>query len=294
MALDESRATVQGRVAIGERRTSANGKTFPAKTDYFVFSHPYDQKLGSAKKFPEMTEIMKKKYGTDKPKEIEIILMNDHPDEVFFSNYLKYKGSICDCHGNGQTAMRIVNDAGDKKEVECNYENCKYRLVQTNNGLMNTCKPTGILTYIMPEAPVSGGVWKTVTHSLESIGRIMGALKKIYALRGTLTGLKVNLKVVIVPMKPKGMATQNVPILELSLPFSWDELATGAGTTIGEFISMKNRPTLSQKPDPKVMQELATACEKEATPVKTEVVKETVTKAEFIDVEVMNSNEFEF
>ena len=93
--------------------------------------------------------------------------------------------------------------------LQCNYETCEFRI---KNG-KNTCKPTGILTFLLPEAPVAGGLWKLVTHSEMSIGKLSGALKNIYDIRGTLKGLKVNIKVVIVQLSIKGQV-QNIPTIE--------------------------------------------------------------------------------
>ena len=258
VSLEKYQNTIQGRVAIGEKNKE---KGYPVKLDYFIFTRPFDSKANLAPRFPEMTEVIKKKYATDKPKKVEVTFVFDHYDEVFYTDYLNYPGKKCNCKGNGRTAMRVINDAGDKKEVPCDYKACQFRMTKTDRGVINTCKPTGILTFMMPEAPVSGGVWKFVTHSEMTIGKISGALKNIYDIRKTLYGLCVNLKVVIVPITIKGQV-QNVPTVEIEVPFSWDQIAEGAGTKIGTLMEARAKyMTLGCAPDPELKKELAKSAE---------------------------------
>ncbi len=257
MALNIYQNTIQGRIAIGEKNKE---KGYPMKLDHFVFTKPFDPKAKMAPKFPEMTEIIKQLYKTDKPKAIKVTLVDHHPDEVFYTDYMNYPGTKCNCKGNGERATR-TNDAGEKKELACNYDACTFRMTKTDRGVINTCKPTGILTFMMPEAPVSGGLWKFTTHSIMSIGKIAGALKNIYAYRKTLFGLQVILKVTMVQINIKG-SSQNVPTVELEVPFSWDELAEGAGTTIGTLMEAKAKYlSLGYAPDPQKMKELSTSAE---------------------------------
>ena len=257
MALNLYQNTIQGRVAIGERNKE---RGFPQKLDYFIFTKPFDPKANLAPKFPEMTEIIKKGYKTDKPKAIKVTLVFDHPDEVFYTDYLNYPGKKCNCKGNGDKAVR-VNDQGDKKEVVCNYDACTFRMTKTDKGVINTCKPTGILTFMIPESPISGGVWKFTTHSIMSIGKIAGALKTIYKVRKTLFGLQVILKVMMVQINIKG-STQNVPTVEIEVPFSWDDLAEGAGTTIGTLMEAQAKHmTLGYAPNPERLKEISMSAE---------------------------------
>jgi len=263
MSLKIFQNTIQGRVAIGEKVTRQNsaGKTvtFPAKLDYFVFTKPFDPKTGVAPKFPAMTKVMTEKYKTDKPKEIEVTFVDHHPDEVFFTNYMNYAGKICNCYGNGEIATR-TDAQGNKKEVKCDYERCEFRQKKTDKGVENTCKPTGILTFLIPEAPVSGGVWKFVTHSIMTIGKISGALRNIASYRKTLYYLRANLKISIVSMLVKG-TQQNIPTVEVELPFSMPEIEAGASTALGTLEEIKKQFNIIDKvlPSPKRMQELASS-----------------------------------
>ena len=257
MALNIYQNTIQGRIAIGEKNKE---KGYPMKLDHFVFTKPFDPKAKMAPKFPEMTAIIKQLYNTDKPKAIKVTLVDHHPDEVFYTDYMNYPGTKCNCKGNGEKAMRS-NDQGEKKEVICNYDTCAFRMTKTDKGVINTCKPTGILTFMMPEAPVSGGLWKFTTHSIMSIGKIAGGLKNIYNIRKTLFGLQVVLKVTMVQINIKG-STQNVPTVEIEVPFSWDSLAEGAGTTIGTLMEAQAKHmTLGYAPNPERLKEISMSAE---------------------------------
>lgn len=265
MSLKIFQNTIQGRVAIGEKVTKQNkdGKTisYPTKLDYFIFTKPFDPKSGIAPKFPAMSKIMTEKYKTEKPKEIEVTFVDHHPDEVFYTNYMNYSSKVCNCYGDGQKAIR-TDSQGNKKEVVCDYEHCEFRQSKTNLGVVNTCKPTGILTFLIPEAPISGGVWKFVTHSQMTIGKIAGALRNICSYRKTLYYLKANLKIAIVQLSVKGVQ-QNIPTVEVELPYSMPEIATGASTALGTLEDIKKQFNIIDKilPNPKRMQELASSSE---------------------------------
>lgn len=256
--------TYQGRVAIGEKAdivTRSNKKvTIPKKLDYFVFTKLFDPKSQTAPKDLATTANIKKKYGTDKPKEIEVILVDDHYDTAFYTNYLNYPGKTCNCKGDGVNAVRVDSN-GVKTKVKCDYEHCEFRLTKTGNGVINTCKPTGILTFLLPEASVSGGVWKFVTHSQMTIGKVRGSLKNLF--QGvSLSGLKVRLKVQIVPVNIPKQGTQNVPTVELDLPYGWDTLAERFGAKTFEELCEKRSGIVKTLPDNKRMEELSTAVDK--------------------------------
>lgn len=285
MALNISQNSIQGRVAIGEKKISQGGKTYPAKLDYFIFTKPYDPKADNAPKYTEMEKVIKEKYGTEKPKSISVTLVGYDPDEVFFTDYLNYPGKSCDCRGNGEVAFRQI---GEKKErIECNYEKCEHRQKKTTNGIITTCKPTGVLTFMIPESPVSGGLWKFTTHSNMSIGKIMQSLRNICAIRGTLFGLQVNLKIVIVPMTVMGKL-QNIPTVEVELPFSWDKLAQGAGTTIGSLMDAKAKHLTIDHIDR--IEQMATIAQK-STPEETHEEPEKYTQNQQTSQSTDESNE---
>ena len=253
MALSLYQNTIQGRVAIGEKHQE---RGYPVPLDYFVFTKPFDQKAKIAPKFPAMTAEMTKIYGTSKPKSIKVVFVDNHPDEVFYSDYMNYPNSNCNCRGNGEKAMRVINDLVEKKEVVCDYDNCQFRLAKTPKGIVNTCKPTGIMTFMIPEAPVSGGVWKFTTHGMMTISKIAGALRNIYRYRHTLFGLQANLKIVVVSVKVNGKPT-NVTTVECEVDYSWNEIASGSGTSIGTLMEAQAKHLFNGAANPERMKELS-------------------------------------
>lgn len=266
MSLDSfQQNTYQGRIAIGEKiettTRQGNKVKIPKKLDYFIFTKLFDVNLQTAPKDIETTANIKKKYGTDKPKEIDVILVDDHYDTVFYTDYLNYPGKTCNCRGDGRKAIRINQD-GTRSEVKCDYEHCEFRLQQTSRGIQNTCKPTGILTFLLPEAAVSGGVWKFVTHSQMTIGKIRGSLKNLF--QGiSLKSLKVRLKIQIVQINVPKQGVQNVPTVELNLPYGWDTLAQKFGAKSFEELCDKRAGIVQNTlPDSKRMEELSMAVEK--------------------------------
>jgi hypothetical protein len=275
VALSLSQPTIQGRVAIGEK----NDKGWPVKLDYFIFTKPFDQKTKTAPKDAKMLEMIKNKYKTDQPKELHVILMDHHPEEVFFTSYMNYPGTTCNCKGDGETAIRTDSD-GNKIDAVCNYEECQFRLLKKEKGVLNTCKPTGILTFLIPEAPMSGGLWKFTTHSIMSIGKINEALWNIYNFRKTLYGLKIKLKIKMVQVTVD-KRVQNVPTVEVEVPFSLDAIATGAGTSVGSLLDAQTKHLqMGALPDKTKLSELSMEAEKLGNPNTGDIKKKETTSNE--------------
>jgi hypothetical protein len=291
MALKLSQPSFQGRIAIGEKTE----KGYPKKLDYFIFTKPYDEKTKSAPKDLKMLAIMKEKYKTDKPKEIHVVLVDHHPEEVFFTSYMNYPGSSCNCKGDGEKAVRVDSD-GTKIDVICNYDECKFRWLKKEKGLLNTCKPTGILSVLIPEAPIAGGLWKFSTHSKMSIGKINEALWNIYNFRKTLFGLKVKLKIKMVQVTLNGQ-TQNVPTVELEVPFSLNEIAEGAGTSVGTLMEARAKHIqMGTLPNKEKLQELSMEAEKLGNPNTSD---DKILDAQIVDdstanTDEVNAQEFDF
>jgi hypothetical protein len=276
--------TIQARLAIGERHAEKN---YPIKLDHFIITHPFDPKTKTAPRFKKLEEYFKAKYGTIEPKLVDVVLIDHHPEEVFYTDFFNYPGTTCNCRGNGETAIRTDSD-GNKKEIECNYKTCEFRLTKTNKGIINTCKPTGVLSVIIPEMKISGGIIKFTTHSIMTIGKINDALQNIYAIRKTLFGLKVRLHVVMVQVSVGGKNT-NVPTVELEIPFSYNEIAEGAGTTIGTLMEAQAKHlSMGALPNKEVMKELSTAAEKEAYDGSNDEIPPTTKSEKPIDVEIVD------
>jgi hypothetical protein len=236
--LDKSGKTLlpptDGRIAIGKK--GPNG--FPVKLDSFLFTHQVDPKTDSAPIHIPMTEAMEKIYGA-KPKSIKVVLPFHHPDEVFFTSFADWKGKkewSCKSE-NGITAVRKQQN-GSLIEVPCDYEHCKFRLVN-NDPYKTTCRPNGILSVFILDAPVVGGVWKFRTNAWGSISKMQKAFEMMFNIRGSLRGLEVLLSIQMesqmVPDGKGGKQKQNVPVVQVKMPCSMRELALGTGTVYGDF-----------------------------------------------------------
>lgn len=246
-----------GRIAIGKK----NERGIPQKLDYFIFTHQVDPKTDVAPVNTEMTSVMQGLYGKT-PKEIKVVLPFHHPDEVFYTSFADWKGrKEWSCKSeDGNIAYRRQQN-GSLEEVPCNYEECKYR-IDSRNPYGTTCKPNGILSVFILDAPVTGGVWKFRSNAWGSVSKIQKALQMMFSVRGSLQGLEVILSVhmeqQIVPDGKGGRQKQNVPVVEVKMPCSMRELAIGVGTVYGDFQEIrqmaKERGNLA---DRRVVQELA-------------------------------------
>lgn len=262
---------VDGRVTIG-RRNAERG--FPEKLDYFLFTHPTDRVKNMAMVNVEMTKIMTEKYG-QKPKTIEVVFPFHHPDEVFYTSFTNWPNKTdWNCKSeDGHIAERKMPD-GSCKQVECDYQNCKFRLTKDNKGNpITTCKPIGILSFFILDAPMVGGIWRYTTRGETSINKIQKALDLIYNQRRfelpdgqivrSLMGLQVQLAVRIEPMMIntlKGKEKQNVPVVSIELPISIKALANGSQTMYGDFKEiMTQAASQGALPNRQIVKELSTS-----------------------------------
>ena len=109
-----------------------------------------------------------------------IALLYNDSDLNLFTAYRCYSGRTCMCRGNGATAKRL-NEDGEWGEVSCP---CK-----SLTGKKPTCKPNGIFSFLLPDAPLQG-VCKFRTTSYNSIRSIAGGMELVRSLtRGRLVGI---------------------------------------------------------------------------------------------------------
>jgi hypothetical protein len=253
-----------GKIAIG-RKTAAG---YPEKLDHFIFTDPVDPKTKIATPHKVMTESMKELYG-DKPREIRVVLPFHHIDEVFYTHFASYPSTSWDCKSDdGVTAIRKL-ESGEVKEVPCNYETCEWRWrINNKKQRFTTCKPTGLLSVFILDAPVTGGVWRFTTHSYLSINEMLQTLQMIQSIRGSLQGVEVLLKVRMVQKEIKddkgGTSKQNVPVVSLEVPYKMKALADGTGTVYGDFRQILSAVrTVNALPDRQILKELSTTLDSE-------------------------------
>ena len=252
-----------GRVAIGEK----DERGYPKKLDYFIFTHLVDPKTKRAMRDKEATAAMSEKHG-EKPNRIRIVLPFDHPDEVLYNSLTNYPGaSGWDCKSeDGITAVR-KEKSGEQYECACDFTTCKWKVGKDGK---DTCKATGILSFMLLDVPRTGGLWRFTTRGYTSVFSIKQSLEFMYNLRGSLKGLEVELIVTMTPMTVPdgkgGMSKQNVPIVSVQLPYNARALANGEGTVYGDFKTIMEaahkRGTL---PDSRIMKTIGMTVDEEVT-----------------------------
>ena len=263
MPLLQSSHLIQAYIKVGEKRISPSGKLYPGSLDYFIATIPCGGKQeAQAKRHPELTAFLQTKYGTDKPKTLDIVLVDHHPDECFFSSFAFYKAGKCVCRGDESKGkaqrVKFGKDAKGntvilgREEVVCDHENCTFH--------GGNCKGEGKLTFIIPDAPLAGGVLQLVTKGLVGIGKINEMLRNIFIHTGTLKGLPMQLKV-----RMMETAQGNVPSVYVEPPtgISWNDLRTiSSQRYFGSLEEMKREFTLGgSKPNQDTLAEFNTLAE---------------------------------
>lgn len=166
--------------------TSRKGTKFraPVKYDHFVVTGL--DKDGNDNFIPD--EGIMKSLGP-KPKKLNILLLTDDVDKNFQTAYAVYKGAKRYCMGDGETAERRQED-GTYKSIECNPDTCP--IFQSNE-----CKPSGILSCMLPQSEKVGGVAKFRTHSWNSIVNITSSLEAIKLITGgVLFGIPLTMELI--------------------------------------------------------------------------------------------------
>lgn len=169
----------------GAERTGKKGKyRIPVKYDYFVVTGL--DKDGTDNFIPD-AGIMEA-LG-DKPKKLDILLLTDDIDKNFQTAYAAYKGSKRFCMGDGETAERRQPD-DTFKQITCDPDTCP--VFQSDE-----CKPSGILSCMLPQSEKVGGVAKFRTHSWNSIINITSSLEAIKLITGgVLFGIPLTMELI--------------------------------------------------------------------------------------------------
>ena len=171
-----------GKVKIGgkgETKKSRNGNDFraPVKFDHFVVTTMNKTENGD---FEPDTEIME--CLGEAPVKIPVRLPHDTTELNFPTCYAYYDSAKCQCRGDGETAITAEGNM-----VKCNPETCKQFQEKK-------CKPNGVLSVILDDAPRVGGVYKFRTTSWNSINNLIASMEFIRRLtNGMLAGLPLML-----------------------------------------------------------------------------------------------------
>lgn len=201
-----------GKIKIGKKRPPKPGQKAsdfraPMKLDHFIVTTTeYDQNTGDLR----LDEKIMGKIG-DKCRLLNICLPYDDINLNFQSSYARYTKTKCLCRGDGKTAR---TDTGEI--IICNPKECQFAIEKQ-------CKPTGILSVILEDAPSIGGVYKFRTTSWNSIRNIYSSLHFITSkiTGGILAGIPLNM--VLLPKTvqiPGGKGTTEIYAVNIEFPHS--------------------------------------------------------------------------
>ena len=147
-------------------------------------------------------------------KELDVSLLYNDPTLNFFTRFNQYNGGKCMCSGDGERAVQA-----DGTELVCNPDTCP--VFATKH-----CKPNGILSVVLKDAPRLGGVYKFRTTSVNSIRSILSSLFFIQSLTGGVLA-DIPLKMTVAPqsVNPVGSPTaQTIYVVNLEYPGNMDDL----------------------------------------------------------------------
>ncbi len=177
-----------GRIKIGGLdetvRKTQSGKEWqmPVKYDHFVVTGMERDEKGNFRRDDSIHALI----GPE-PKELRIRLLYNDPDLSFRTQLALYSGKTCCCRGDGITAEKLDRKTGELVQVQCP---CS-ELEKESNG----CKPHGVLTCLLEQAQLCGGVYRFTTTAWNSIRSISSSLNFIVACTGgKIAGLPLMLK----------------------------------------------------------------------------------------------------
>jgi len=177
-----------GKIKIGrkgETKTSSKGNQFrsPEKLDHFVITTMDKENDDFVQDEALMTKLGRwDTFGGYHCREIPVRLPYDDPSLNFPTSYAYYDSAACKCRGDGFIALTAEGET-----VECNPETCP-------NVKDKRCKPNGVLSLILDDAPRVGGVYKFRTTGWNSINNIFSSMEFIRGLtNGLLAGLPLML-----------------------------------------------------------------------------------------------------
>jgi Recombination directionality factor-like len=203
---------VRIKVAIGEGPEPGSQNGHPRRLDHFVFKRKTLR--GQDVVWEPVPEIAK--LYDEKPRELEIIFLNDDPAQVLRTEYALWTPAGCKCHGgltqiakgNGpRYEMRAVRRTQKHPEGEPWPGNYKYTdgpkkgqpVEPCGDGCPDLergdCKPSGDLYFILEKFPTLGAVCRLHTSSYRSIRNLSNGLMQIRRFNGArLAGIKAVLR----------------------------------------------------------------------------------------------------
>ncbi|MBN1461381.1 MAG: hypothetical protein JXA57_17775 [Armatimonadetes bacterium] len=150
-----------GKLKIGEKTLSKNGKEIPSKLDYIKAVD------GAGNVIQAFHDV----FG-EKPTEFRAVFPSNDPDDFYWEAYRRYgSGTGLVCHGDGRQA--IVEETGETIDCPC----------QHAEGERPSCKPVASLSLFLFDVPALG-VFQIDTGSLNSIKNMRWFLSALPGLTG--------------------------------------------------------------------------------------------------------------
>lgn len=213
----------------GEVRTSQKTGTeyrLPEKFDHFeVVSKHRDEHGDFIPDAPIMNLI------GDNAKELNITLLYNDPTLNFTTSMNMYKGGKCLCRGDAETAT-----TEDGTQKACNPDTCV-------NFQTKKCKPNGILSVVLSDAPRLGGVYKFRTTSINSIRSILSSMFYIQSLTGGMLA-SIPLKMTVSPqtVNPIDSPTaQTIYVVNIEFAGTMDDLQERVVQITSQRVNMQQK-----------------------------------------------------
>jgi len=182
---EERRLPRLGKIKLGIKRKTAQGKEYPSEVDYFVVP-------------PEIEAI----FGKE-PKELEIMIPVNDIEQVLPTAYKWYGRSYgLKCIGDGKTGTRSESNE-TLREYQC--DPCPHRRSPENP--RGECNLVAHFLFMIPKHSL-GGVYQIDTGSINSIIDLQSGLEYVARLVASVTGIErfnmIPLKLKRVPRETHG------------------------------------------------------------------------------------------
>ena len=232
VATISDRPTRIGKLKIGEKTLSKNGKEIPTKLDY----------IKAVDGAGNLIQAFHDVFG-ERPTEFRAVFPSNDPDDFYWEAYRRYgSGTGLVCHGDGRQA--IVEETGETIDCPCHHA----------EGDRPTCKPVASLSLFLYDVPALG-VFQIDTGSINSIRNIRWFLSALPGLTGgQYAGIPFKVKVEPFQAMHDGKASTAYQWkLDLLPGYKPADLRMAAAQAVGAFLvppDLADRPMLDEaKPD---------------------------------------------
>jgi hypothetical protein len=209
-----------GKIRLGIKKKTAEGKEYPVEVDYFVF----DPQTVSELENKNLTDSFHKLFG-EKPKQLRIMIPLPETEAFFPQYYKRYGGKVLKCKGDGLEAECISEDFSTGLEkiglgefgikVKCKGQECGYYKEKK-------CTESASISFLIPELP-GAGVWQITTGSFHSIVSLNSSLDMIRAVCGRFHMIPLILERIEQDITHEGKTSKHYP-MKINMGFQFSEL----------------------------------------------------------------------